>query len=465
MMSPFSRRCRGTHPVGRRRRAVRPELQLLEGRSLLSGYQQTNLVGYQPGMARHTDPNLNGWGLDFAPDGPFCVANTSTGVATFYDHAGNTAARPVTIPPAPIDPPGTPGSPTGVVYNPTSDFVISEGGRSAPARFIFDTLDGLICGWNPKVDPNRAIVMVDNSRESPFPASYTGLAIARNRHGKNVLYAADSGSGPTSSNDRIDMFDGFFHSIGSFTDPSVASQYPGNTVFQVEEANGELYVTFTGFTAPFGGVVDVFDTDGHLQTPNHFAANAPGQGPLKAPWAIAQAPSNFGKFSGDLLIGNVEGDVVHNVEQPANINVFDPATGAFLGLMTHPNGTPIAIAGLWDLAFGAGNKNNGATNELFFTAGPTAENLAGHGLFGMITAAGDQNGNAQADHTIPAAVDPGTGAAASGVSALSAPPRKVVGGVDRSPPRTTALPPVSAAGFRASRTLPNQALPVSARPT
>ncbi len=39
-----------------------------------AGYQQINLTGFQPGMAPHTDPNLNGWGLAFAPDGPFMVA-------------------------------------------------------------------------------------------------------------------------------------------------------------------------------------------------------------------------------------------------------------------------------------------------------------------------------------------------------------------------------------------------------
>jgi len=57
-------------------------------RSLLSGYNQLNLVGYQPGMARYTDPNLNGWGMDFAPDGSLCVADTTPGVATFYDPSG-----------------------------------------------------------------------------------------------------------------------------------------------------------------------------------------------------------------------------------------------------------------------------------------------------------------------------------------------------------------------------------------
>jgi uncharacterized protein (TIGR03118 family) len=377
----FSRSSRNQRPLGQRRRMMRPELEALEDRSVPSaGYQQLNLVGFQPGMGHFTDPNLNGWGMDFAPNGPFCVANTSTGVATFYDAQGKTTAPPVAIPAAAVDPPGTPGSPTGLVYNPTSDFVISENGKAAPALFLFDTLDGLICGWNRAVDPDHAIVMVDNSTENPFPASYTGLTITQNSQGQNVLYAADSGSGPTTSNNRIDMFDGGFHSLGSFTDANVASQYPGNTVFQVEAVNNKLLVTFGGFAPPFGGVVDIFDTHGTLLTPNHFAANAPGAGPLENPWGIVLAPADFGKFSNDLLIGNVEG--------PGNINAFDPATGAWLGQLAHPDGAPLAIPGLWDLTFGGGSKVNGRTNQLFFDAGPTTANFAGNGLFGTIFAAG-----------------------------------------------------------------------------
>jgi uncharacterized protein (TIGR03118 family) len=378
-MIPLSHTNDSKRPANRHRRTTRPSLERLDERWLPSaGYSQVNLVGYQPGMARYTDLNLNGWGMDFAPKGPFCVANTSTGVATFYDKTGHTVMPSVAIPAAAIDPPGTPGSPTGVVYNPTSEFVISENGRSAPAEFIFDTLDGLICGWNPRVDPTHAIVMVDNSTEAPFAASYTGLAMARNSQERPVLYAADSGSSPTTSNNRIDMLDGKFHSIGSFTDPKASTQYPGNTVFQVENVNNRLFVTYAGFTAPFGGVVDVFDTNGHLLTPNHFAANAPGKGPLVNPWGIVLAPAHFGKFSNDLLIGNVEG--------AGTINAFNPFSGAFLGTLSHPDGSPIAITGLWDLAFRGGSMDNGSTDELFFTAGFTAEDPAGNGLFGIIDA-------------------------------------------------------------------------------
>ena len=339
-------------------------------------YIQKNLVGFQKGMARYTDPNLNGWGFAKSPDGSFCVANASTGVATFYEQSGRAMPQVVTIPAAPSQPFGPVGSPAGVVYNPTSDFVISQNGRSAPARFIFDTLDGTISGWNPDVDPDHAVILVDNSGELPFPASYTGLAMAQNSQGHNVLYAADSGYSPTNSNSRFDMFGSVFNPLGSFTDPTVAIQYPGNTAFQVEYEDGNLYVTFGGFQPPFGGVVDIFDVDGNLLTPNHFAANAPDAGPLVNPWAIVQAPHNFGEFSNALLIGNVE---------DGKINAFDPQTGAFLGALKYPNRTPIVIPGLWDLDFVED------TNQLFFTAGANVANFAGNGLFGVIYPVGRSN--------------------------------------------------------------------------
>jgi uncharacterized protein (TIGR03118 family) len=360
--------------AGQRSKSLRLELERLEDRCLPSGYQQINLVGYQPGMAPQTDPNLNGWGMDFAPGGPFCVADNIPGVATFYDRSGQVLPQVITIPAAPSHPLGLVGRPTGVVYNPTSDFMISEDGRSAPAEFLFAARDGSISGWNPAVDPNKAILVVDNSTEAPARADYTGLVIAQNSHAQTVLYAADF------HNNKIDMFDGSFHSLGSFTDAVVPKQYPVHTAWQVEAINGQLWVTFASHKpGPYGGVVDVFDTDGHLLTPNHFAANAAG-GPLENPWGIVQAPADFGTFGNDILIGNVEGN--------GNINAFDPATGAYLGQLRHPDGTPVAIAGLWDLTFGGDTARNGLAKQLYFDAGPNVPNPAGNGLFGRIIAAG-----------------------------------------------------------------------------
>ena len=138
--------------------------------------------------------------------------------------------------------------------------------------------------------------------------------------------------------------------------------------------------------------MDVFDTDGNLLTPNHFAANAPG-GTLNSPWGITQAPADFGAFSNDILIGNVAG--------PGYINAFDPNTGTFLGQLTHPDGTPIAIPGLWYLTFGNGNAGTGRTNQLYFDAGPTLAQQYGHGLFGRIIVAGQVGEGNSPNSTAP----------------------------------------------------------------
>src|SRR6516165_7868196 len=167
----------------RRSATLRPCVEVLEDRRVPSGYQQINLVSYQPGLGHFTDANLNGWGMTSMPDGSFVVSNTfTTGLATFYDHSGNVLPQTIIVPGSAAGSAalglGPGGHPTGVVYNPTSAFVISEGGKSAPARLIFDSIDGTISGWNPDVDPTHAIVMVDNS-EAAQPALYTGLDLAQ----------------------------------------------------------------------------------------------------------------------------------------------------------------------------------------------------------------------------------------------------------------------------------------------
>jgi hypothetical protein len=61
--------------------------------------------------------------------------------------------------------------------------------------------------------------------------------------------------------------------------------------------------------------------------------------------------------------------------------------------LKHPDGTPIAITGLWDLEFGGGNPANGRTKDLYFDAGFTAADPAGNGLFGMIVATRTKHGD------------------------------------------------------------------------
>ena len=57
-------------------------------------------------------------------------------------------------------------------------------------------------------------------------ASYYGLAIGRNSKGRNVIYATDGGRDASTDNNQIDMFDGNFKYLGSFTDPDIPSNFP-----------------------------------------------------------------------------------------------------------------------------------------------------------------------------------------------------------------------------------------------
>src|SRR5262249_13105240 len=116
------------------------------------------------------------------------------------------------------------------------------------------------------------------------------------------------------------------------------------------------------------GFVDVFDTNGNL------VKRLVSQGPLNAPWGLALAPSNFGRFSNDLLIGNF-GD--------GRITKVNATTGKIDGALHDGAGNTIQIDGLWGLTFGNG-VTAGDKNALYFTAGPDDE---AHGLFGVIKTA------------------------------------------------------------------------------
>jgi len=217
-----------------------------------SGFvQQRNLVSNVPGRAEHTDPNLvNAWGISSSATSPFWVADNGTGVSTLYNGSGNAVPLVVTI---------AGGAPTGTVFNPTNDFVVSSGGKSGRSFFIFDGETGIISGWNPNVDSTHSVVAVDNSASG---AVYKGLAIGSNASG-NFLYAANFHAG------TVDVFDGSLHSAGSFTDPSVPA---GFAPFGIQNIGGNLYVTYAkqdaarhdNVASRGNGFVDLFDTSGNL---------------------------------------------------------------------------------------------------------------------------------------------------------------------------------------------------------
>ncbi len=324
-------------------------------------YLQSNLVSDIPGVARRTDPNLvNPWGMSFGPTTPVWVSENHTGVSTLYSGAVN-GGHLTTIPLVVTTPNG---DATGQVYNPTSDWVVSSGSDSGPALFIFASEAGTISGWSPGVPSPAPSTQAQVAVFHPH-AIWKGLAISTGSGG-DFLYAANFHSG------HVDVFDGDWNAVhmpGAFEDPSIPA---GFAPFNIQNFNGSLYVTYAKQDAdkaddahgPHRGYIDVYDLSGNL------LRRLVSRGHLNSPWGLAWAPSDFGRFSGDLLVGNF-GD--------GRISAYDPVTGAFQGQLRNPDGTKIAISGLWGLLFGNGTA--GSPHTLLFTAGLADES---HGLMGTI---------------------------------------------------------------------------------
>jgi uncharacterized protein (TIGR03118 family) len=320
--------------------------------SAQTGYNQVNLVSDIPGMARVTDSSLqNPWGMASSATSPWWVSDNGTDLSTLYN--GNTGAKSalvVSIPSA---------APTGLVFNSTADFLLPTGGKSL---FLFSTETGHIDAWNG-AQGTTAISMA-----APSGAVYKGLAIGT-ANSASFLYAADFVQG------KVQVFNSTFGATslsGNFTDPGLPSGY---APFGIKNLGGKIYVTYAQQSGipgdideqhgPGKGFVDVFDTSGN------FLDRVASGGTLDAPWGLALAPSNFGAFSNDLLVGNF-GD--------GTINAFDPTTFAFEGQLLDENGNPISIDGLWDLNFGNG-ANGGLKNSLYFSAGLNDE---ADGLVGFL---------------------------------------------------------------------------------
>jgi uncharacterized protein (TIGR03118 family) len=359
----------------RKASSFRPALEILEDRLVPSGdFVQTNLVSNVPGMAGTTDPNLvNPWGLAAGPGGPWWVANEGSGTSTLYNGQGQPqpAATPLIVT-IPTNPGGSflpHGSPTGIVFNSSgAGFGVSEDGKSGSSVFLFASLDGTISGWNPNVDHTHAIV------EATQPgAVFTGLAIGKDAAGDTLIYAADNKNGV------IDVYDQNFKLVaalpGNFSDPNLPANFKP---FNVQNINKQLYVEYEQFdpatgrpvSLPGSGIVDVYNTDGQFQ--KRLISNSPSNH-LSDPWGVALAPSDFGAFANDLLVGNF-GD--------GHIDAFNAATGKFAGQLTTSSAQPFEEDHLWSLHFG-NNGTAGPANTLFFTAGINGEK---DGLFGSLQA-------------------------------------------------------------------------------
>jgi uncharacterized protein (TIGR03118 family) len=327
----------------------------------------TNLVTDDQSVnpAQITDTSLkNAWGITRSTGSPFWVSDNGTGVATLYQVNPNTNVTTKTIlgsPPGPsggvvIPPPGS-GTPTGTVFN-------SAGAAAFNGdTFLFVSEDGTISGWRNALGTTAERFQVDS------PANvYKGTTLDTTG-GHSYLLSANFRAG------TIDVMKGDSGApdlTGRFTDPNLPANY---APFNVQVLGNRIYVTYAlqdaakHDDAPGAGhgFVTAFDLQGN------FLGRIGATGTLNSPWGLAIAPSSFGSFAGDLLVGNF-GDGKISVFNP------DPASPAFLGQLSGAGGNPIAIDGLWGLIPG-NDGNGGSSQKIYFSAGPNDE---AHGLFGVI---------------------------------------------------------------------------------
>jgi uncharacterized protein (TIGR03118 family) len=328
-------------------------------------YLPTNIIsdGFVPATvvdANFVDP----WGVSGGKT--LWIDTAVTGFSYVTSIAGVVAFKAV-IPPSSGS---GKGQPTGTVQNTTTaGFVLSNGTK---ASFLFATLDGTISGWNPaqSAGGNNALIAINNSANN---AVYTDLALVTNTTG-TFLLTPNFGQGG-----NVEIYDTTFKAAklaGSFTDPNVPAGY---APYSIKSLGTQVFVCYMLRTVPpfapgagsyqeiLGtntGFVSVFDVNGN------FMARAVTGGNLNAPWGVAIAPTGFGIYAGDLLIGNF-GDGL--------ITAYNPTTYAYLGTVADVTGKAIAYPGLWEIFATTGT---GDPTAIYFTAGLAGET---HGLFGEIS--------------------------------------------------------------------------------
>jgi uncharacterized protein (TIGR03118 family) len=170
-----------------------------------------------------------------------------------------------------------------------------------------------------------------------------------------------------------------------FKDPRIPKAY---APFGIQALDGHIFVTYARqdkartHDVPGGGTgyVDEFTPEGQLVA--RVAQGGRKNAPPNAPWRLALAPSTYGVFGGDLLVGNF-GD--------GRINAYRRTEGGWRhdGVLRDGRGKQIVLNGLWGIAFGNGGLA-GPRNTLFFASGPHdwrgETELGVHGLLGSISA-------------------------------------------------------------------------------
>ena len=297
-------------------------------------YKQTNLISDVPGWAATTDPNLvNAWGIAFSSSFPgvdFRQRNRTLHSLHWHRFHRSTG--------------GHDSSPERRHWLSAHRYCFRwqrEVHRSLRTWSPAVRYSSLRRKTEPSADGARAWTCT--TRSLPLITLEAARCTRAWRSEPTAMeptfiYATNFNSG------WVEMYDSNFKWVRNFTDGDVPWGY---APFGIQNIDGKLYVTFAlqddakhDDTPGAGhGFVDVFDLRGNK------LKRLISRGTLNSPWGLAWAPSNFGRLSGDLLVGNFGN---------GHINAFDISTGAAQGPMLRSSGSPLEIQGLWGLAFGNG---------------------------------------------------------------------------------------------------------------
>ena len=271
-------------------------------------YTITPLASDVPGLAPATDSNLqNTWGLARSDTSPWWIANNGTASTSVYTGAG---AR-VDI--GGLAAQGVPGDPTGAVFSGIAgQFQVGTTANPTTlgtSNFIFDGEDGTISAW--RIGSTAALVTVPSSRRRVSRASPSRTA----RPGRGSTRR-------TSPRDRAQprrrvrrQLEPGEHA-GCVRRPELPTHYGP---FGIQTIGDRVFVTYAKQQAGSDdeahgrglGIVDAYDLDGK------FLGRVAQHGQLNAPWGLAMAPASFGRFGGDLLVGNFgDGQINAYAEMP-----------------------------------------------------------------------------------------------------------------------------------------------------
>lgn len=259
------------------------------------------------------------------------VANTNSGLVTHYSLSGCILQPGLLIVPNATT--GT-GSPTGIVYNPTSGFLITKDSKTAKSVLIVATADGTIAGWNPSVDPTNFITVYNGSTDKSPPV-FTSLAILG-----NLIYATDF------KNNKVVTFNNSFVRQSQDDYPFVGpllEQTPFLSCISISSKDQNLFVAYNihethisnwPLLGPGFGAIDEYTNTGFLirRVVNSFLG---GDQSLNAPSSITQFNKNFAENSEEGILSSQKGS--------GELNIYDMFSGKLLQVLTDHEGKPIFI--------------------------------------------------------------------------------------------------------------------------